>query len=85
MSSAQNTKYSLPSFLPKDERERLIDLKALRLAYYTFLVISLAGIFVTLHVVGTGPVAVAMIVFMGFVISQAVKHIARIISYRRGF
>jgi hypothetical protein len=34
-------------------------------------------------VMGTGPVAVAVVVFMAFVLSQIVKHAARIIYYRR--
>jgi hypothetical protein len=69
---------------PRDERERLIDLKALRIAYYVFLVGAMAGMFVTLHLVGAGAVAVVMVVFMAFVLSQIVKHAARIVYYRRG-
>lgn len=70
---------------PRDERERLIDLRATRVAYYAFLSASMVGIFVTLHLVGTGPVAVGMVVFMGFVLSQVAKHAARIYFHRRGF
>lgn len=70
---------------PRDERERLIDLRAVRVAYYTFVVGALAGIFITLHLVGAGQVAVGMAVFCAFVLSQLVKHLARIVSYRRGF
>lgn len=69
---------------PRDEREKFIDLKALRIAYYTFAVGALGGMFVTLHVAGAGPVAVGMAVFMAFVLSQVVKHAARIAYYRRG-
>jgi small-conductance mechanosensitive channel len=70
---------------PRDERERLIDLRALRVAYYAFLALSMAGIFVTLHLAGAGSVAVGMAVFTAFVLSQIAKYGARIIFYRRGF
>ncbi len=70
--------------MPKDERERLIDLKALRVAYYVFVFGSLVGIFVTLHLVHTGAVGLGMIVFMAFVLSHLAKHAARIVYYRRG-
>jgi hypothetical protein len=69
---------------PKDERERLVDLKALRIAYYVFVVGALGSMFVTLHVAGAGPVTVGMVVFMAFVVSQIVKYAARIVYYRRG-
>lgn len=69
---------------PRDERERLIDLRAVRVAYYVFVVGALGGMFVMLHVVGTGPVGVGMIVFMAFVLAQIAKHAARIVLYRRG-
>ncbi len=69
---------------PKDERERLIDLKALRIAYYVFVVGALGGMFITLHLAGGGSVAVGMAVFMAFVLSQIAKHAARIACYRRG-
>lgn len=68
---------------PRDERERLIDLKAIRFAYYTFAVSAFAGVFVTLHVVDSGPVAVATMVLMAFVLSQLAKHFVRIAAYRR--
>jgi small-conductance mechanosensitive channel len=70
---------------PKDEREKLIDLKALRIAYYAFVLSALGAVFVVLHLSGGGPVAVGMAVFTGFVLSQVVKHAARIVYFRRGF
>ena len=69
---------------PKDEREKLIDLKAQRIAYYALAAGSMMAVFVTLHVAGAGPVAVGMAVFMAFVLSQVIKHAARIVYYRRG-
>jgi len=69
---------------PKDEREKLIDLKAQRIAYYALAAGSMVAVFVTLHVAGAGPVAVGMAVFMALVLSQVTKHAARIVYYRRG-
>jgi hypothetical protein len=68
---------------PKDERERLIDLKALRFAYYTFVIGTFAGIFVMLHVVRAGPGTIGTVVLAAFVAAQVAKHAARIIYYRR--
>jgi hypothetical protein len=69
---------------PMDERERLIDLKALRVAYFVFTFGALGGVFVSLHVVGAGPVAEGMAVFLAFVLAQIAKQVACIIYYRRG-
>jgi cytochrome b561 len=70
---------------PMDERERLIDLKAFRIAYYVFVIAAFASIFVILHVVGKGPGAVGMVVTIAFVVAEAVKNVARIVYHRRGF
>ena len=70
---------------PMDEREKLIDLKAFRIAYYVFVVAALGSIFVVLHVIGKGSTAVAMAVTIAFVLAEVVKNIARIVYYRRGF
>lgn len=68
---------------PRDERERLIDLKAMRIAYYVFTVGALGGIFFTLHLAGAGTVTLAMVVFLAFILSQLARHVARIVAYRR--
>lgn len=68
---------------PRDERERLIDLAAMRVAYYVFAAGALGGMFFTLHLVGAGAVSVAMAVFLAFIVSQLARHVARIVSYRR--
>jgi hypothetical protein len=68
---------------PKDERERLIDLKALRFAYYTFVIGTFGGIFVMLHVMRAGPGSIGTAVLAAFVAAQIVKHVARIVYYRR--
>jgi len=77
-------KYPRDARTPKDERERLIDLKAIRVAYYVFVVGAIGGMFVTLHVIGAHIVGLGMVIFMAFVLSQIVKHAARILFYRRG-
>jgi hypothetical protein len=69
---------------PRDEREKLIDLKALRIAYYVLASGALAGIFVTSHLVHDATQALPMVVTLSFVLSQIVKHAARIAYYRRG-
>src|SRR5262249_54793287 len=69
---------------PADEREQLIDLQAIRIAYYVFAAGSLAAIFLTLHLTDIGPLGMGMAVFMTFVLSQIAKHVTRIICYRRG-
>jgi len=68
---------------PKDERERLIDLKSLRVAYYTFVIGNFGGMFFMLHVAGAGPGSIGLVVVVAFVCAQAAKHTARIVYYRR--
>jgi hypothetical protein len=68
---------------PQDERERLIELKAVRIAYHVLVTGSLGGIFFPMHILGK-PVMVAWLVFAAFVAAQAVKQAALIYYYRRG-
>jgi small-conductance mechanosensitive channel len=77
-------RYPQDARTPKDERERLIDLKSLRIAYYVFAFSALGGVFTTLHVVDTGAVGVGMAVTLAFVLAQIVMYAARIVYYRRG-
>jgi hypothetical protein len=67
---------------PKDERERLIDLKATRLAAYVFVLGTFVAI-MTPHFGVTG-FAVTLYVIFAFVIAEIVNYSARIIYYRRG-
>lgn len=67
---------------PKDERERLIDLKATRLSAWTYLVGSFAAVS-TIHV-GANQLAVAYGVLLAFAVAETVSHAARIVYYRRG-
>lgn len=68
---------------PKDERERQIDLKSLRFAYYTFVIGCFGGMFFALHVAGARAGTAGFAVVVAFVLAQAVKHAARIVYYRR--
>lgn len=69
---------------PRDEREQLIELKATRIGSWVYVAGSLAAIFITLHMVGAGTVAVAMSVVIAFVLGQLARHIAIIVYHRRG-
>lgn len=69
---------------PKDERERLIELKSRAIAWYVFVILSLGGIFVTLHA-GANDVGLGFVVLFSFVIAEIVNYAMRIYYYRRGF
>jgi hypothetical protein len=68
---------------PKDERERLIDLKALRLAAYVYVLGSFLAIIASVH--APSGAVVGFLVLAAFVIAEIVNYAARIIYYRRGF
>ena len=67
---------------PKDERERLIDIKAVRIAYYVFVVGVFAAVLSTHH--GANQFAVGYGILLAFVIAQLTNFAARIVYYRRG-
>lgn len=69
---------------PKDERERLIELKSRAVAWYTFTILSIGGIFVTLHL-GANETGIFFVVLLAFVIAEIVNYALRIYYYRRGF
>jgi hypothetical protein len=68
---------------PKDERERLIDLRATRLAAYVYVVGTFLAILTPHH--GASGFAVGVFVLMAFVLAEIVNYTARIVYYRRGF
>ncbi|HZF28905.1 MAG TPA: hypothetical protein VE907_07295 [Gammaproteobacteria bacterium] len=75
-------RYPKDAWTPRDEREQLIDLKAVRIASRVFV----AGTFLavaSIHLTTVGG-TVPYLVLMAFAVSQVVKHAARIIYYRRG-
>jgi hypothetical protein len=69
---------------PKDERERLIELKSRAVAWYAFVILSLGGIFVTLHA-GANEIGIGFVVLFSFVVAEIVNYAMRIFYYRRGF
>ncbi|MEJ0006730.1 MAG: hypothetical protein WDM77_10315 [Steroidobacteraceae bacterium] len=77
-------RYPKDARTPKDEREQLIELKALRIAAYVYFVGSLIAIFVTIHHAYGGPGAVAVSVVVAFVVAEIVNYTARIVYYRLG-
>lgn len=70
---------------PRDERERLINLKATAVAAYVFMSLSLGGVFVALHIVGTNEIGIAYLLLFSFIIAEIVNYALRIVYYRRGF
>lgn len=69
---------------PKDEREQLIELKSRAIAWYVFVILSLSGIFVTLHA-GANEIGLGFVVLSSFVVAEIVNYAMRILYYRRGF
>ncbi len=67
---------------PRDERERLINLKAIRLAAYVYVVGSFAAVFTLHH--GANGLAIGNLVLLAFVVAQVVNYTARIVYHRRG-
>ncbi len=68
---------------PKDERERLIDLKAIRITHYIYVVGSLLAVS-TIHL-GANAIAIGYGVLFAFVVGEVVKNVVRIVGHRRGF
>jgi hypothetical protein len=67
---------------PIDERERLINLKATRLASRCYVIGSFLAV-LTLHH-GASAVMIGYLIVLAFVIAEIIKYGARIIYYRRG-
>lgn len=67
---------------PKDERERLIGLKAARIAYYVLLVGALSSIF-TIHL-GARASQIAGHMFLAVVVAELVRFVSIIVFHRRG-
>ena len=67
---------------PKDERERLIDLKATRASHY----VSVAGSFLAISTIHLGANAIALGygVLLAFVVGALVNYAMRIVYHRRG-
>jgi hypothetical protein len=68
---------------PKDERERLIELRSTAIAAYLYAFLTLASIF-TIHF-GANQIGIAYLVFASFVLCEIVSYALRVFFYRRGF
>ena len=68
---------------PKDELEKLIELKALRIAAYVYFVGSFTAIFLALHLHDGGGHVVGASVLLAFIVAEIVNYTARIVYYRR--
>lgn len=69
---------------PKDEREQLIELKSRAVAWYVFVILSLGGIFLTIHA-GANEIGLGFVVLFSFVVAEIANYAMRIYYYRRGF
>ncbi len=68
---------------PRDERERMIALKATSIAAYVYAIVSLGSVFTVIHL-GATPIGVAFCVFISFILAEIVNYAARVVYYRRG-
>ena len=76
-------RYPRDARTPKDERERLIDLRATCIAAYVYVVGTFMAV-ATIHHGGTG-LTVAYGVLLAFTVAEIVNYSLRIYYYRRGF
>lgn len=67
---------------PKDERERLIELKSIAAAAYVYAFLSLSSVF-TIHF-GANQIGVGYLILLSFVVAEIVNYALRIYYYRRG-
>jgi len=68
---------------PKDERERLIELKSVAVAFYVYVIASLGSVFVTLHL-GANQFSIGYLLLLSFVLAEIVNYALRVIHYQRG-
>ena len=67
---------------PKDERDHLIELRAIRVAAYVYAALSMGA--VSLLVVGANGGAVGYAVLLALVIAEIANYGSRVVYYRRG-
>ena len=67
---------------PKDERERLIELRAIRVAAYVYAALSMGA--VSLFHVGANGGAVGYAVLLALVVAELANYGSRILYYRHG-
>ncbi len=68
---------------PRDERERLIDVRAARVAYYVYVAASFIAVAVMVHLVRGTVTGLGTAVLLAFVLGEIVKYATRIVLYRR--
>lgn len=68
---------------PKDERERLIELKSTAVGGAVYAFLSLGSV-LTIHL-GANKGAIAYLVVFSFVVAEIVNYAMRVLYYRRGF
>lgn len=68
---------------PRDERERLIALKATSIAAHVYAALSLGSAFVVIHL-GANATGVGFCLFLSFIVAEIVNYAARVVYYRRG-
>ena len=69
---------------PKDERERLIELKSRAIAFHVYAATSLGSTFIALHIVGTNAIGLSYLLLFSFVAAEIVNYGLRIYHYRSG-
>ena len=67
---------------PKDERDRLIELRAIRVAAYVYAALSMGA--VSLLVVGANGGALGYAILSALVVAEIVNYGSRVVYYRRG-
>jgi hypothetical protein len=75
-------RYPRDARTPQDERERLIALKATRIAAYVYVAGSFLALLTVHH--GASATAVGYFVLFAFVLAEIVNYTARIVFFRRG-
>ena len=69
----------------KDERERLIELRATAVSAYVYIFLTLGSIFIGLHLAHANVIGLAYLILISFVVAEIVNYGLRIYFYRRGF
>ena len=67
---------------PKDERDRLVELRAIRVAAYVYAALSMGA--VSLLLIGANGVGIGYAVLLALVIAEVVNYGSRVVYYRLG-
>lgn len=69
---------------PKDERERLIELRSRAVAFHVLAALSMGSTFVLLHIVHANAIGLAYLLLLSFIVAEIVNYGLRVYYYRRG-